>query len=93
MRKRNRIISRTKSKYWTRTHKFGIRIPKTVQEAKDIDTANHNTLWWDAICKEIQNVRIAFEEYDGDIRVLAKKGYKELGMYLMFDIKIGENFR
>lgn len=93
MRKRNRIISRTKSKYWTRTHKFGIRIPKTVQEAKDIDTANHNTLWWDAICKEMRNVRIAFEEYDGDMGALAKKGYKELGMHLIFDIKMGENFR
>ena len=45
IKKRNRIISRTKSKYWTRTHKFGIKVPKSVQEAKDIDDANGNTLW------------------------------------------------
>jgi hypothetical protein len=31
---RNRIIAKVKSKYWVRTHKFGIKIPKTVEEAK-----------------------------------------------------------
>ena len=91
IKKRNRIISRTKSKYWTRTHKFGIKVPKSVQEAKDIDDANGNTLWWDAICKEMRNVRIAFEEYDGKIEDLV--GYKELGLHLIFDVKMGENFR
>ena len=34
LKKRNRIIAKVKSKYWTRTHKFGIRIPKDVEEAK-----------------------------------------------------------
>jgi hypothetical protein len=28
MRKRDRILAKVKSKYWQRTHKFGIRIPK-----------------------------------------------------------------
>ena len=91
IKKRNRIISKTKSKYWSRTHKFGIRIPKSVSEAREIDTANGDTLWWDAICKEMKNVRIAFEEYDGRIEDLI--GYKELGMHLIFDVKMGENFR
>ena len=35
--KRNRIIGNMKSKYWVRTHKFGIKIPKSVQEAKEFD--------------------------------------------------------
>ena len=39
----------------------------------------------------MRNARIAFEEYDSDMEVLAKKGYKELGMHLIFDIKMGEN--
>ena len=30
LKKRNQIISKVKSKYWLRTHKFGIRIPKTI---------------------------------------------------------------
>ena len=32
-RKKNRILSKVKSKYWQRTHKYGIRIPKSVEEA------------------------------------------------------------
>ena len=49
LKKRNRIIGKVKSKYWARTHKYGIRVPKSVQEAKEIDRQNGNTLWWDAI--------------------------------------------
>ena len=37
LKKRNRIIAKAKSKYWLRTHKFGIRIPKSVQDAKMLD--------------------------------------------------------
>ena len=32
LRRRDQIISKVKSKYWRTTHKFGIRIPKTVAE-------------------------------------------------------------
>ena len=49
LKKRNRIITKTKSKYWLRTHKFGIEIPKSVIQARQIDTKCGNTLWWDAI--------------------------------------------
>ena len=61
LKKRNRIIAKVKSKYWLRTHKFGIRIPKSVQDANMLDEKNGNTLWWDAICKEMKNARIALE--------------------------------
>ena len=37
VRKRNRIVSKLKSKYWTRTHKFGIKVPKSVKEALEFD--------------------------------------------------------
>ena len=33
LKKWNRIIAKTKSKYWLRTHKFRIEIPKTVLQA------------------------------------------------------------
>jgi hypothetical protein len=57
------MIAKVKSKYWVRTHKFGIRVPKSVAKAKRLKEANGDTLWWDAICKEMKNVRIAFEEF------------------------------
>lgn len=94
VRKRNAILSKVKSKYWQRTHKFGIRIPKSVAEAKKIDAENGNTLWWDSICTEMANVRIAFEEYEGPLTVDGKpKGYKPLTVHMVFDIKLGENYR
>ena len=91
LKKRNRIISKVKTKYWKRTHKFGIRIPKSVQEAKMLDDSNGNTLWMDAIKKEMKNVRIAFEVYDRKIGDL--KGFQHIDCLLIFDIKMGENFR
>ena len=73
-----------------RTHKFGIRVPKSVAEAKRLDKDNRDTLWWDAICKEMKNVRIAFEEFEGD---KIPPGYQEIRCHMIFDIKMGENFR
>ena len=92
LKKRNRIVGKVKTKYWIRTHKFGFKIPKNVQEAKDFDRENGNTLWWDAICKEMKNVRVAFEVFEGteaDIPI----GYQKVDCHLIFDIKMGENFR
>ena len=93
LKKKTLIISKVKSKYWSRTHKFGIRIPKTVEEAIRLDKENGDTLWWDAILKEMKNVRVAFEIYDGDINELTSKGYTKIDCHIIFDIKMGENFR
>ena len=37
LKKRSRIISKVKSRYWRQTHKFGIEMPKTVEEAYELD--------------------------------------------------------
>ena len=92
LKKRNRIIAKVKSKYWVRTHKFGIRVPKSVNEVKRLDEANGETLWWDAICKEMKDVRIALEEFEGDVNPIPP-GYQEINCHMIFDIKMGENFR
>ena len=91
IKKRERIIAKVKSKYWKRTHKFGIRVPKTVEEAKRLDQENGDHLWWDAICQEMKNVGIAFELYEGNVGDL--KGYQFVKYHMIFDIKMGENFR
>ena len=48
LKKRDRIISavrrRGNARYVKRTHKFGIEVPKTVEEAYEIDKKNGNTL-------------------------------------------------
>jgi hypothetical protein len=40
---------------------------------------------------EMRNVRIAFEEFDGDPNTLV--GYTQIPGHLVFDVKLGENFR
>ena len=40
IKKRERIIAKLKSKYWMKTHKFVVRVPKTVEEDKRLDQAN-----------------------------------------------------
>ena len=91
LRKKDRCLKKVKSKYWERTHKYGIRVPKNIAEAKKIDEENKNTLWQDAIKLEMKNNRVAFEEYTGDLKKLV--GYKKITGHLVFDIKLGENFR
>ena len=84
---RKKILAKVKSKYWTRTHKIGIQIPKNIKEAKLLDDANGNTLWWDAIMLEIDNVRIAFDEFDGKIENIPP-GFQKIKCHLIFDIKL-----
>ncbi len=43
------FICATKARYASRTHKFGIHVPRTVQEALDIDRNTKTTFWQDAI--------------------------------------------
>ena len=93
IRKRNRILSKIKSNYWQQMHKFGIRIPKSVEQAIAIDKQNGNSLWWDAICTEIKNVWPAFEMvWEQDEKELTP-GYQRIKCHFIFDIKMGENFR
>ena len=92
LKKRDRIISKVKSKYWIRTHKYGIRIPKTVKEALEIDRENGNTLWWDALMLEMKNVRPSFEVFEGNLDQIPI-GFTKINCHVIFDVKLGENFR
>ena len=44
LKKRDRIIAAVNKRYHKRTHKFGICIPKMVEEAKMLDRINGNML-------------------------------------------------
>ena len=91
LRKRDCIISK-KQRYCLKTHKYGIRVPNKVQEVILIDKENADTLWWDAIMKDMNNVLLAFEMFEKrkeDIPI----GYQQIKCYMIFDIKLGENFR
>ena len=61
LRKRDRIIKKVKARYWAKTHKFGIELPKTVAEALKIDERTGTDFWRKAIEQEMKNVMPAFE--------------------------------
>jgi hypothetical protein len=84
LRKRDRIISKVKSRYWKRTHKFGIELPKSVREALKLDELNGNSFWRAAIEKEMKNVGLAFEfPENGKV----PPGFKKIDCHMIFDIK------
>ena len=60
LRKRDRIIPAVKSRIAKVYHKNGVEIPTYVSHAYDIDRANNNALWRDAIDKEMGNLKVAF---------------------------------
>ena len=93
IKKRKIILGRVKSKYWQRTHKYGIRMPKNVDEAYELDKANGNSLWADAIKDEMPKIIRALERHEGTEKELIDRGFKEITGHIIFDVKLGENFR
>ena len=97
LKKRDKMISRVKSRYWKTTHKLGIRLPKSVQEAFELDRLNGNDFWRAAIEKEMSKARVAFQRLDGytpdDVRAnKALVGYQETKGHWIFDIKMDGKF-
>ncbi|HSN67533.1 MAG TPA: reverse transcriptase domain-containing protein [Fusibacter sp.] len=73
--------------------KFGVQIPRSVKDALALDEKNGNTLWRDAIYKEMANVRIAFKEWtEGTKEDIQKKrklvGYQQIFCHMIFDVKM-----
>ncbi|KAI2498321.1 Reverse transcriptase (RNA-dependent DNA polymerase) [Fragilaria crotonensis] len=96
LRMRNRIIGKVKSRYWKTSHKYGVRLPHSVQEALQIDKETGTDFWWNAIQKELKKVMVAFE-YDESVTPeqiregLAKGkyvGFQEIKCHMIFDVKM-----
>jgi Reverse transcriptase (RNA-dependent DNA polymerase). len=86
----------TGSRYWRTTHKFGIKLPKTVEEAYRLDEETGTSFWRDAIQKELKKVRVAFEKSSISVDEMrtgqALPGYQEIGYHWVFDIKMDGSF-
>ena len=76
MNNKDSIISTFKSKYWNRTHKFGIPMQNNISESRRLDKENGNNLWWDSICKDMKEFSIAFEGYNNEVMKL--KGLQKI---------------
>jgi hypothetical protein len=84
LRRRDRIINKVASRYWKKSHKYGVELPKSVKEALAIDDKTGTQFWRLAIEKEMKNVMAAFEFNDEDKIPI---GYKHITCHMVFDIK------
>ena len=57
----NASITKQQTRYLKKGHKFGIEFPKIVEQALTLNAKNCNTLWADAMSKELENVREALK--------------------------------
>ena len=85
LKKRDQIVSAVNRRVAKRTHKYGIKIPTNIQDAYRLDTENNNSLWRDAIRKEMKNASIAFEILESDI---PPRGYIKTTYHMIFDVKM-----
>jgi hypothetical protein len=86
LKRKKYMIKAAQTGYARRTHKFGIRLPNSVDEALAIDRETNTTFWFDAIQKEMKNVKVAFKFLDPGERVPV--GYKWIRCHLIFDVKM-----
>ena len=85
LRCRDRIIKKVKARYWSRSHKFGIEMPKSVEEALRIDERTGTDFWRRAIEKEMAAVMPAFQ-FNDDNTIPAF--HKHIDCHMIFDIKM-----
>lgn len=95
LKKRERIISKVKAKYWRTTHKYGVRLPKRADEALKIDRETGTKFWETAMNKEMKKAQVAYEEVPNCTPVEARAnqvpeltGFQEISCHLVFDVKM-----
>ena len=86
LKKRNAIISPMKVRLRKTTHKYGIKIPTSVNHAMEIDRKNENTMWKDALALEMFNVGVAFEILEEG--QMAPPGWNKASGHLIWDVKM-----
>jgi hypothetical protein len=85
LKKKERILKAVRTCYLKRTHKFGLRLPKSVEEAYEIDRETGTDYWHRAILKEMKNNAVAFQLVDEqDVPV----GYQWIPCHMIFNIKL-----
>ena len=93
LKKRDRIIvsvRKLKTRYLKNCHKFGIELPKTVEQAIALDAKIGNTLLADVISKELKGVRVAFKILPNGKKVPIDHQF--MLCHMVFNIKM-EDFR
>jgi len=76
---RNQVTSR---------FKFGVMVPQGIRQAKLFDANNRNTLWADAMDKEMNKLMKMETFIILDDKSKLSKGYKYIPVHFVFDVKV-----
>ena len=89
-----RCIKKKKQIYKNRhrktSHKFGIRLPHSVEETLKIDKETGTTHWNHVIKKEMIHMKPAFQRWDDTVEQARSKkeglvGYQEIKCHMIFN--------
>ena len=86
LKKRDRIIASVNTRVRKATHKYGVEMPTSIEHAYQLDVKNGDTLWRDAINKEMYNVSVAFEILESERS--PPPGWTKSSGHLVFDVKM-----
>jgi hypothetical protein len=78
-------LKAVKTRYAKKTHKYGIRLPKSVEEAYELDRENGTDHWHQAILKEMKNNSVAFRFLEDNESLPV--GSQWIPFHMIFDIK------
>ena len=74
------------------SHKFGVKLPHSVEETNKLDKKNGNDYWHKAIKKEMSRIHVAFEKWvNGTTQEEAKQKlivYQEVRCHMIFDVEM-----
>jgi hypothetical protein len=85
LKRKNRILSAIKTRHKRKSHKYGIQVPSSVEEAYQIDKDTNTDYWHQAILKEMKNNAVAFKFLEEGERILV--GSTWIPFHMIFDVK------
>ena len=86
LKRKRRLIKLSKMRHKKSGYKFGIRVPQSIEEALELDRLNNNDLWYQAIKKELEKVRVVFKLLDKGEK--HSTGYQFVSLKMIFDVKM-----
>ena len=65
--KKNPVLNKVQAVYHKNNLKFGITVPKSIENVLALDKADHNHSWEDSINKEMTNVKIRLQSFGQEL--------------------------
>ena len=84
--KKGYIISAVNAQAKQTTQKYGVAVPRSLEKSYILDTKNGNTLWRDALEKEISNLQVAFDILDTECNT--PPGWSKASSHIIFDVRM-----